>query len=254
MGTYFDDGYTARFYPELAAAKIKTWVEQEVKGIYWCGGGENWGAEGPTYYVIGRMATDPTRDWREVYQEYLSLTFRKAAPAMEQYYDALYRRLARFRDPKNDSVLVGVAEDGQLLNYTHGGPYRMWTTVYPEQTLAELRRYLDEARQQAGDDERSQGWIRLARIAYDQYALIARMFHEGQKFRGRGPKPKSRDRLRKAAQDYYAWVEETVKLNETDPEFKKNFFPDDCAVHGALWGNRQRLRTNSSRMPPVWFE
>jgi len=68
---------------------MKNWIAHQDKGIYWCGGGENWGAVGPTCDVIGRLATDPTLDWKDVCVEYLNLTFRKAAPAMKRYYDAL---------------------------------------------------------------------------------------------------------------------------------------------------------------------
>ena len=267
MGPYYSDGLAPRFYPERAAAKIKYWIAHNVNGIYLCGGGENWGAEGPTYYLLGRLATYPTLDWEEVYEEYLNLTFRKAAPAMRQYYDALSKRLARFRDPENDTLLAGLGEDGQFLspgrtNIKH--PFEMWVSVYPEKTLVELQGYLDEARKQAGDDERAQGWIRVAQISYEHYALIARMFHEGQKFRswqtlgfaGKGQEPKSRDELRKRAQAYYTWVDEIVKLDETDPEFRKNFIPD-CPKHGAIWSDKEFLRTNShwhGLMPPVWFE
>ena len=66
----------------------------------------------------------------------------------------------------------------------------MWTSIYPLETLLELQSYVDEARQRVGDDERAQGWIRVAQISYDQYALIAKMFHERMKFRGEGPKSK----------------------------------------------------------------
>ena len=187
----------------------------------------------------------------------------QAGPAMKQYYDALSKRLARFRDPNadgrsNDTMLVGIGEDGQLLNYKHAlyqdhRPYEMWTTVYPVETLVELQGYLDEARKQAGDDERAQGWIRAAQISYDHYALIARMFHEAMKFRGEGPKPESKDALHKAAQAYYTWVDEIVKLNETDPEFRKNFIPD-CAKHGAIWSDKKFLQYNNGRMHPGWFE
>ncbi len=252
MGPYWNDGLTPRFYPERAAAKMKSWIAHKVKGIYWCGGGENWGAVGPTYYVIGRLATDPTLDWREVYAEYLDLTFRDAAPAMRQYYDTLYKRLSQFRDPKNDTMLVGTRE-GQLLNYKHAYPHEMWTTIYPLETLDELQSYLDKAGKQAGNDERAQGWIRVAQISYDQYALIARMFHETMKFRGKGPKPRSKDFLRQSAEAYYAWVDETLKLNETDPDFTKNFFPES-AKHGAIWSDDKFLRYNTGRMHPLWFE
>ena len=241
MEPAFDNGYTPAFPPAMAAAKIKSWIDHGVKGIYWSAGGLRWGTEGPTYYVIGRLATDPTLDWQEVYEEYLKLTFRKAAPAMKQYYDTLYERLARFRDPTNDRHLIGSGPDGA---YKHGGSHRATVkAVYPEKTLVELQSYLDEADKQAGDDEKALGWIRLARIQYEQFALVARMHHERQ----------TPDQVRKRAGDYYAWVDEIIKLDKTDPEFRKNFFPDDDAAFGPVWNDADRLKTNFGRLPPEWF-
>ncbi len=241
MEPAFDNGYTPAFPPVMAAGKIRSWIAHGVKGIYWSAGGLRWGTEGPTYYIIGRMATDPMLDWQQVYQEYLTLTFREAAPAMKQYYDTLYDRLAQFRDPTNDRHLIGSGPDGA---YRHGGSHRATVkAVYPEETLVELQSYLDEARRQAGADRKAQGWIRLARIQHEQYALLARMHHEGQ----------SLEEVRKRAGDYYAWVDEIVQLDKTDPEFRKNFFPDDDAAFGPVWNNADRLKTNFGRLPPEWF-
>ena len=97
MGLYYDNGLAPRFIPSLAAAKLRNWHGHGVQGIYWCGGNENWGGEGPTYYTIGRLATDLTLDPAKVYEEYLTLTFHKAAPAMKQYYDLLYEQLETHR-------------------------------------------------------------------------------------------------------------------------------------------------------------
>ena len=241
METAFDNGYTPAFPPVMAAAKIKSWIDGGVKGIYWSAGGQRWGTEGPTYYVIGRMATYPTRDWKRVYEEYLNLTFRKAAPAMKRYYDALYARLARFRDPTNERHLIGRGPDGA---YVHGGSHRATVkAVYPEKTLVELQGYLDDARKAAAHDKKARGWIRLAQIQYEQYALVARMHHEGQ----------SPAQVRKRAGEYYAWVDKIVKLKKADPEFTKNFFPDDDAAFGPIWSNPDRLKTNFGRLPPEWF-
>jgi len=54
-----------------------------------------------------------------------------------------------------------------------------------------------------------------------------------------GKGPKSKDLLHKRAQAYYAWGE-TLKLNETDSECRKNFFPD-CAEHGGIWSDEKFL-------------
>ena len=95
----------------------------------------------------------------------------------------------------------------------------------------------------AAQDHQAQGWIRLAQIQYEQCALVARMHHEGQ----------TPEAVRKRAGDYYAWVDKIVKLEQTDPEFRKKFFPDDDAAFGPIWNDADRLKTNFGRLPPEWF-
>ena len=51
----------------------------------------------------------------------------------------------------------------------------------------------------------------------------------------------------------YAWVEVIVKLEKTDSEFRRNFFPDDDAAFGSVWNDADRLKTNVGRLPPEWF-
>lgn len=75
-----------------------------------------------TCHTIGRSATDPPQHGKDVYVEYQTLTFRDAAMAMRHYYNTLYGRLARFRAPENDAVLLGRGEDGKLRHCTPGKP------------------------------------------------------------------------------------------------------------------------------------
>ncbi len=230
MGLYYDNGLAPRFYPELAAAKIRDWIAHDVQGIYWCGGGENWGAEGPTYYVIGRLATDPSLDWQAVYQEYLNLTFGNAAPAMKQYYDTLYGRLKVCRHSKDDWVVAGV-----------GHPDVTFTSTYPAATLQELRQALDAAKQEAAGDVRVLGWIRRAEISYQQYALITQAFLAYRIFM-LAPTASNRTQVIKAVNAYQTWVATTAAIATAEPIFASNFFPDV-----SLW-TRSDLKTNHGHL------
>ena len=239
MGPWFGNGLAPRFYPELAATNMKTWIAHGVKGIYWCGGGENWGAEGPTYYVIGRMATDPALDWQAVYEEYISLTFGKAAPAMQQYYDMLYKRLADFHHHDRRFMLIGLMD-----------PADSFVSIYSPAVLRYMRQYLNKAKQQAGDDKRALGWIRLAEFSYNHFALIAKAFHL-YRAHELDPDEASLDKVRKAMIAYHAWVDEALNINASDPDFSRDYFPDLVAHHGAMWSN-EKLRHNHGRLgcPP----
>lgn len=214
MGTYFDSGLSPLFYPGLAAEKIQDWVAHGAKGIYWCLGGENWGAEGPTYYVIGRMATDPSLDWSSAYEEYINLTFGKAAPAMKRYYDTLYERLQRFRYPKDDWVLAGI-----------GSPNDTFSATYSAEVLLRLKAYLQQAKELAAGNPRAQGWIRLAEISYNQYALIAEAFHYYQSYLLH-PTAENLNQVHNAVKDYQVWADETRGIAEKDKVFADSFFPN----------------------------
>lgn len=237
MGLYYDNGLSPRFYPELAAEKIKNWIAHGVQGIYWCGGGENWGAEGPTFYVIGRMATDLTLDWQKVYEEYCTLTFGKAAPVMKQYYDMLYERLERFRHHMDDWVVAGI----NIPNDTFAG-------TYSADVIVKLKGFLVTAKQQAAGDERALGWIRLAEISYNQYALIATAFHMYQAYM-LNPTAENLKQVGDAVKAYQAWVDETMQLGQKDKAFTDNFFPN----YG-VWSN-EKLKTNYGHLscaPFTW--
>jgi hypothetical protein len=235
MGPWFAEGLAPRYYPDMAATNLLMWLAHGVKGVYWCGGGENWGAEGPTYYVLGRLATDPTLDWHAIYDEYLTLTFRNAAPAMKQYYDLLYQRLAAFRNFKDTFVTAAGTN-----------PDDSFPTLYPPWVLTYLRRFLDQARQQAGDDAKALGWIRLAEFSYNHFALIAKAFHY-YRVQELSPSDANLAQVRDAMSAYHVWVDAALKLEQTDPAFYRDFFPNSCANLGHPWTD-ERLRFNHSRL------
>ena len=57
------------------------------------------------------------------------------------------------------------------------GPDETFASLYSADTLLKLRAFLDGAKQQAAGDERALGWVRLAEMSYNHYALITKAFH-----------------------------------------------------------------------------
>ena len=225
MGLYFDNGLAPRFTPSLAAAKMRNWHAHGVQGIYWCGGNENWGAEGPTYYTIGRMATNLALDPAEVYQEYLNLTFRKAAPAMKQYYDLLYEQLDHHRCWLDDWVLAGDDAD------------ETFAGLYSAEMLLKLQGFLAAARQQAAGDARAQ---RLDSPGGDLLQPL-RPDCQGIPLPARlrlNPSWENLKQVRAAVDAYRTWAEETVQIPRKDKAFAENFFPSV-----GIWAS-ERLKTN----------
>jgi hypothetical protein len=157
MGTWQDTGLAVKFTPRQAMEELRRFHQNGVRGIYWCNGGENWGGEGPTYYAIGRLMTDPTLDWNALLVEYCQLTFGPAAAAMEEFYRLMYHRIEQ--NP--------LAADGRSA----------FVARYPPRVIEQLRQHLAAARLHAAGHERALGWIRSAELAFEHTALIACVYH-----------------------------------------------------------------------------
>ena len=231
MGTYLNISILPTFTSAMAWREMAMLLRSGVKGIYWCGGGENWGAEGPTYYTIGRLATDPSQKWENLLDEYCSLTFRKAGKTMRQYYEVLYRRV---------DLHFAMESTGCSDNVT---------AMFPPDALDQLGNLLALARSQAEGDKDAQGWIRLAEISFRQCELIAHVYHLHRAYQ-LGPSAVSLKQVGDAVKVFRGFVDELAALPRTDPEFIKNYFPDSrywtdsvSDQHGGFANNFGRLQS-----------
>jgi len=235
MGMYHNVALGPKFTPRAAAEKILMLHEHGVKGIYFCGGGENWGAEGPTYYVIGRLVTDPSQDWRQLLKEYCDLTFRDAGATIRQYYDLLYKRLDRYH-PR------GAGKDGA----------DAFTAAYTPEVIEQLGSVLRLAENQAAGDTRALSWIRLVKISYSHFSLIAKALHVYQAYQ-LNPTINNLEQARDAVRAYHAFADEMLSLRKTDPKFVKNYLPGAGYWIGKSrkWGSiKTNLKTLKS--PFTW--
>jgi hypothetical protein len=156
MGPPSQQGSAPRFTPKMAQEEVRTLVRHQVQGIYFCGGGGNWGAEGPTHYALGRLLGDPSLQADDLLQEYCRLTFGGAAEAMVRFYQLWYERIeSTFRLRAREHFVA----------------------AYPPQVLERLQSLLAMAKGQAGEDGRAQGWIESALLSLDHVRHIANVFH-----------------------------------------------------------------------------
>jgi len=161
-GTYHSTGIGPKYTPKQVADSIRLFRDNNVIGVYYCGGGEDWGLEGPAYYTAAKLMADPDLDYHEVTAEYCKLAFGKAAGTMAAFFDKLYERTLYDRK---------VIQRARPLN----NPQTVFPMLYPPEVLKILERLLDKAERQA-DTERSKGWINLTRIYFDHIKLTSRMF------------------------------------------------------------------------------
>jgi len=235
MGLYHRIGLGPTFTPRQASEKIRLLRRYNVKGIYYCGGGEKWATEGPTYYVLGRLATDPSQDWREAFDEYCDLTFGRASVTMRQYYDLLHRRIENCYG--SGRKLTG---------------YDLFPAIYTPDAIDRLDGLLDLARSQAVGDERALGWIRLAKIGYDHCSLLATAYRLYQTYQTNRTM-NNLVQVREAVKAYHAFADSLLSLPTKDPGFLRNYFPGP----GSWVARKTRfgsVRTNSGKLssPFTW--
>ena len=229
MGIYQSSGIMPKFTPAAAQRGINMLLKNGVKGIYYCGGGENWGAEGPTYYTIGRLATDPTLQWQNILDEYCALTFGKAGKTMRAFYDVLYRRIDTHYAPEGNGA------DNH-------------TSVFAPEPLDQLGNLLKLAKSQAEGDTNASGWIRLAEISLKHSSLVSGVYYIYRNYQ-LNPTSVNLKAVGDAVSAYRAFVGELAALPKTDPEFVLHYFPNSSYwTTGDFVENHGTFATNFGKL------
>lgn len=119
-GNYNAPGYTVQRTPKFCKQYIQLFFRKsdlDIKGIFRCSfRGENFGLEGPVYYIFGKLLENPDADEEQILQEYCDRAFHEAAPYMKTFYDNLYERVQLF----SQAEAFGAFMPGQWLPLTNG--------------------------------------------------------------------------------------------------------------------------------------
>ena len=197
LGYGIDRGLT----PAQAAECIRDLHSKGCMGIYFGGGGSNWGYMGPTYYVIGRMLGDPGLDYRALVKEYCDGIYGKASPAMQNFFDVLYTRVCMVK-PQGATL-----QDMQLVRY-------------PPRFLRTLEEHLDCA-EAAAEGERERNLIRMTRdqFEFNKYTALAQLAYRGWKAH---PTEPNWQQVKESVDAYNAFRERVVRY---DNAFARTYFP-----------------------------
>ena len=222
FGTYHNLGLAPKLSPRMVAEEIRRLHKFNVRGIYFCGGGENWGAEGPSYYVAARLMNDPSLDCEPLVEEYCRLTFGPAAGTMRAYYDRLYRQIEHG---------PFAAPSGML----------RFMALYPLTVLDELDGLLAKANDEASSDARARGWLRLVQISHRHLSLIARTYHAYDRYQEE-PTQEVFEKIKRLVLDYRGLVDEVRNMNKKEAAFVRDYFPgwghwhQDVEANGGMGG------------------
>jgi hypothetical protein len=170
-------------------------------GIYFVGGGENWGFMGPTYYVVGKMLGDPSLDYRSLVKEYCDGMYGRGSAAMQNFFDVLYTRVCM---EKSEGATL---QDMQLLRY-------------PPRFVLSLEEHLDTA-EAAADGERERGLIRMTRdqLEFNKHTAFALLAYRNWKAH---PTDASWQQVKASVDAYNAFRERVVRY---DDAFAREYFP-----------------------------
>jgi len=234
FGAYLAPGITAKYTPQAAAENIARFHSNGIRLLYWGLGasGEDWGNEGPVFYVIGQMIHDPSQDYRRILKEYYAGVYGDAADDMEKYFDYLYERissefLARVGTNMENYDAIVTSEE-------------FFTRTYPPEVLDKLEALLEAAKAHL-NDERSRGWYALTVDQFRYIQTTANVIHAYHAFQ----KDPSRENLLRVK----ACVGERNRHLDTfmgyrkDKAFLKNWYPGYYGLlqHAQLvCGNKRR--------------
>lgn len=220
-------GIGPHFSPCQAVDHIKLLQRFKAFGIYECNGtvGGNWGAEGPTYYALGRAMNDPNADHEKLLDEYCDLTFGKAATTMKEYYRVLYSRV----DFRWQGLAVG------------NGLYKdaSYVAMFTPETQEQLGGLLTKAKTEADGDAHATNWLRTVEYSQRHFSSIARVWQLYHVFQLR-PTKENLAQLEQEVKAWNAFCEEAGNLGTKEPAYVKDYFP-----HHGLWKNLKSYRSNN---------
>jgi hypothetical protein len=169
-------GFMPQRTPRYAAEQVRLFSDNNVRGIYLCGGFEMPGLEGPVYYVYGRMLGNPLLNWQEVADEFYALAYGKAREPMKRFFDAMHGSLEQYvsaYDYMGIYPLPPLPANKRMFSAINAGDaYRCY---FPMELLLEMERNLERAKTMTTDpDELSR--IRLVEYEFRYLKNIAEVF------------------------------------------------------------------------------
>ena len=187
--------------PAQIARRIRYLHKAGCVGIYFGGGGANWGCMGPTYYVLARMMGDPGLDYKKLVKEYCDGVYGRASRAMHDFFDLLYSRV-------NMEWVKGASAHDMLL------------TRYPPRFVRSLDELLARAEMQA-DTDRARNFIRMTRKHFDCNKLLVKAIVAYRQWKFR-PTAANWQEIKEAVDAFDQFREEFVRL---DDAFVRKYFP-----------------------------
>ena len=173
-GWYNRVGFLPKRTPQFCADQVRLFIENNVRGVYRCGFGENYGLEGPAYYVYGQMFNDIKQNEDVLVEDFIRRAFQESYVPMKIFYDNLFPRLA---------IYSALQDKGAALP---GGKYRvpalpnnprvLVTAIFSADMIDILSKNLDRAEKMA-KSPKVKARLELVRTEFDYVKNLAETLH-----------------------------------------------------------------------------
>lgn len=236
FGLYHRMGFGPKASPAWVAGEFGRLRQAGAEAFYFCGGGECWGAEAPSYYVAVRLLRDPDLAEADLVAEFCRGLFGAAAEPMERYFASLMSIADDYRSARRIPVEPGVPYRG-----APDTPADVYTRHFDVALMDRCEALLDEAAA-ADDDPATQRRIRFFRDGFEYLRLTAIALRRWTEWDKAGDEA-SLAALRHALREREAFVDEMLARQaasdaDLPPVFRasrENLLLGPRGEYGRLW-------------------
>lgn len=165
-GYYWIQGFTPKQTPESLQRELQLIAENQVKGIYRCGFGENYGLDGVLYYVQGKFLRDPSLDLQTLENEFYERAFHEAAPVMREFFRKMHEQLAYAARLRGETAMPGEPQDYWRKRVLSRDPREVIQMLWTSTLLKALERDMTSA-ERVAKDPKVKARLALVRLELD---------------------------------------------------------------------------------------
>lgn len=177
-GSYNATGFGPMRTPQYVAEQARLFRENNVQGIYLCGGFESMGLEGPVFYTYGKALENPQTDKKALTRDFYRAAYGKAAAPMTEFFDTLYSRLELYSAVNRPNFVV------RSTPTFANKPEEIYTALYPPEVLSKLTQSL-EAAQKLDSDADVQARLHLVAREFGYVQTLAQVFNAYREYQAK---------------------------------------------------------------------
>jgi len=167
-GNYVLPGYVARHSFAYLALLAKQFRDNNVRGIYRCGGeGDLFGTEGPGYYIYNKLLLDGSHNVSALFLDYCRAAFGPAAEQMRRFYEIQDARLRMFDKINFPFSTVGVEGLNAYVSARPKNALDLHGWLFSPDTTAAMEECLERAESTGGLSAKHRKRLELVRLEFD---------------------------------------------------------------------------------------